>query len=124
MKKATKPYEVIHITCFTSPTVEDGNVSTFIAIDEYSTAIIATNGCSTNADNETYKKMINEFYNEIRATYNPDIHYTKGTTYVTELPQPIRDYFTGIIQKKDTLIENPKLVQENFKPFFEQFFKQ
>lgn len=118
--KTTKPFEVIYITAVVTPTVEDGDFLTFLALDDYSKFLFPPEMKKVNSTDNEFIDLLVKFFNGINATYDRKIH-AQSTIYYTDLPEPFHPFMSSVIMKDDKLVFKPELVEQVFKPIMKDF---
>ncbi|WP_107037898.1 hypothetical protein [Brumimicrobium mesophilum] len=113
--KTTKPFEVIYITGIVTPTAEDGDVLTFLALDDYSKFLFPPQMKKTESTDTEFIDTLVKFFNGINETYDRKIH-AQSTIYYTDLPKPFHPFMSSVIMKDDKLMFKPILVEQVFQP--------
>jgi len=113
--KTTKPFEVIYITGIVTPTAEDGDVLTFLALDDYSKFLFPPQMNKVESTDTEFIDTLVKFFNGINETYDREIH-AKSTIYYTNLPEPFHPFMSGVIMKDDKLLFEKELVEKVFQP--------
>lgn len=113
--KTTKPFEVIYITGIVTPTAEDGDVLTFLALDDYSKFLFPPQMKKVESTDTEFIDILVKFFNGINATYDRKIH-AQSTIYYTDIPKPFQPFMSSVILKDDKLMFEPELVEKVFQP--------
>lgn len=120
MKKTNKPFEVIYITALVTPTIEDGDIITLLALDDYSKALFPPAMKKVDGTDEEFLDMLVKFFNGINAKYNRAIH-AQSTVYYTDLPEPFHPFISAVIMKDDKLVFEINKVKQVFQPILKDF---
>jgi hypothetical protein len=118
--KTTKPFEVIYITGIVTPTAEDGDVLTFLALDDYSKFLFPPQMKKADSSDTEFIDLLVIFFNGINATYDRKIH-AQSTIYYTNLPEPFHPFMSSVIMKDDKLLFEKELVEQVFQPIIKDF---
>jgi len=121
--KTKKPHEIIYITALITPTLEDGDVITLFALDDFSKLMFPTAMKKADSSNEEYMDLLVNFFNGINKTYDRKIH-AQSTHYYTDLPEPFHPFMSACIMKQDKLIVDPKKVKQAFQPVLNEIMKR
>jgi len=118
--KTTKPFEVIYITGIVTPTAEDGDVLTFLALDDYSKFLFPPQMKKADSSDTEFIDLLVIFFNGINETYDRKIH-AQSTIYYTNLPEPFHPAMSSVIMKDDKLLFEKELVEQVFQPIIKDF---
>jgi hypothetical protein len=118
--KTTKPFEVIYITGIITPTAEDGDILTFLALDDYSKFLFPPQMKKADSSDTEFIDLLVIFFNGINETYDRKIH-AQSTIYYTNLPEPFHPAMSSVIMKDDKLLFEKELVEQVFQPIIKDF---
>ena len=118
--KTTKPFEVIYITGIVTPTAEDGDVLTFLALDDYSKFLFPPQMKKVESTDTEFIDLLVNFFNGINETYDRKIH-AQSTIYYTNLPESFHSFMSSVIMKDDKLLFEEELVEKVFQPIIKEF---
>lgn len=117
--KTLKPFEIIYITAIVTPTSDEGDVLTLLALDDYSEFLHPPVATHTKISDNELVRILVQFFNGINSTYDRNIH-AQFTNYYIDLPEALHPLISGLIMKDDKFIYDPKIVSKKFNPILKK----
>jgi hypothetical protein len=117
--KTSKPFEIVYITAIVTPTVDDEDVLTLLALDDYSEFLHPPVGTHTKISENELVGILVQFFNGINSTYDRNIH-AQFTNYYIDLPEELHPLLLGLNTKDDKLFYEPKTVSKKFNPIIKK----